>query len=59
LLIALKSLIANWQREAEKFTPSLHFGEYMGNFRNNNIATLNKYDIVLTTYGTMPRDIGQ
>ena len=57
LLIVPKSLIANWQRESEKFTPSLKFLEYMGNFRNKDISLFDAYNIVLTTYGTMLRDI--
>ncbi len=57
LLVVPKSLIANWQREAEKFTPGLRFLEYMGNFRNKETSVFNDYDVVLTTYGTMLRDI--
>ena len=57
LLIVPKSLIANWQRESEKFTPQLRFLEYMGNFRNKDISVFYEYDVVLTTYGTMLRDV--
>jgi non-specific serine/threonine protein kinase len=57
LLIVPKSLITNWQRESEKFTPTLRFLEYVGNFRNKDTAIFNEYDVVLTTYGTMLRDI--
>jgi len=57
LLVVPKSLIANWQRKSEKFTPSLRFLEYMGNFRNKDTAAFDDYDVVLTTYGTMLRDI--
>lgn len=57
LLVVPKSLIANWQRESEKFTPSLRFLEYMGNFRNKDTAIFNDYDVILTTYGTMLRDV--
>jgi non-specific serine/threonine protein kinase len=57
LLIVPKSLIANWQREAEKFTPNLRFLEYMGNLRSRDTSVFNEYDVVLTTYGTMLRDI--
>ncbi len=57
LLVVPKSLIANWQRESEKFTPSLKFLEYMGNFRNKDISIFDDYDVVITTYGTMLRDI--
>ena len=57
LLIVPKSLIANWQRESERFTPSLRFLEYMGNFRNKDTRLFNDYDVILTTYGTMLRDV--
>ena len=57
LLVVPKSLIANWQRESEKFTPSLRFLEYMGNFRNKDVSIFDDYDVVITTYGTMLRDI--
>ncbi|HTY62034.1 MAG TPA: SNF2-related protein [Acidobacteriota bacterium] len=57
LLVVPKSLIVNWQRESEKFTPSLDFLEYMGNFRNKDTAAFDNYDVVLTSYGTMLHDI--
>ncbi len=57
LLVVPKSLIANWQRESEKFTPALCFLEYMGNFRNKDTVLFDNYDVILTTYGTMLRDI--
>lgn len=57
LLVVPKSLIANWQRESEKFTPALRFLEYMGNFRNKDTGIFNDYDVILTTYGTMLRDV--
>jgi non-specific serine/threonine protein kinase len=57
LLVVPKSLIANWQRESEKFTPELRFLEYMGNVRSKDTSTFDEYDVVLTTYGTMLRDV--
>src|SRR5215216_6488832 len=57
LLVVPKSLIVNWQRESEKFTPNLRFLEYMGNFRSKDTSVFNDYDVVLTTYGTMLRDV--
>ena len=57
LLVVPKSLIANWQREAEKFTPDMRFLESMGNLREKNTSVFDDYDVVLTTYGTMLRDI--
>jgi non-specific serine/threonine protein kinase len=57
LLVVPKSLITNWQRESEKFTPGMRFLEYMGNFRNKDVSIFDEYDVVITTYGTMLRDI--
>ena len=57
LLVAPKSLLANWQRESANFTPDLRILEYMGNSRDKNVGTFKAYDIILTTYGTMLRDI--
>lgn len=57
LLVVPKSLIANWQREAARFTPGLRFMVYLGNTRSKDTAAFGDCDIVLTTYGTMLRDI--
>jgi non-specific serine/threonine protein kinase len=57
LLVVPKSLLANWQREAERFTPDLRILEYMGNFRKKDTAVFEQYNVVMTTYGTMLRDI--
>jgi len=57
LLVVPKSLIANWLREAERFTPGLRFLEYVGNFRKKDAAVFKDYDVILTTYGTLLRDI--
>ncbi|MCC7361306.1 MAG: SNF2 helicase associated domain-containing protein [Anaerolineales bacterium] len=57
LLVVPKSLIANWQREAERFTPGLRFLPYVGNVRIKDPAAFAGHDVVLTTYGTMLRDV--
>ncbi len=57
LLVVPKSLLANWQREAERFTPELRFLEFIGQTRKKETISFGGYDIVLTTYGTMLRDI--
>jgi non-specific serine/threonine protein kinase len=57
LLVVPKSLLANWQREAARFTPDLRFLEYVGNTRLKDHVAFTDYDVVLTTYGTMLRDI--
>lgn len=57
LLVLPRSLLINWQREAERFTPDLSFYEYFGNERTDDLSTFDDYDLILTTYGTMLRDI--
>jgi non-specific serine/threonine protein kinase len=57
LLVVPKSLLANWQRESARFTPDLRFLEYMGNFRQKDTALFKDFDVIITTYGTMLRDI--
>ncbi len=58
LLVVPKSLIANWQREAERFAPALRCLPYLGQVRRKDTASFKGWDIVLTTYGTLLRDIG-
>ncbi len=57
LVIVPKSLVFNWIEEARKFAPSLRVLNYTGNARIDESAALVDYDIVLTTYGTLRRDI--
>lgn len=57
LLVVPKSLIANWMREAERFTPGLSMIEFVGNTRKKDLTVFANVDVVLTTYGTMLRDI--
>jgi non-specific serine/threonine protein kinase len=57
LLVVPKSLVVNWQRESEKFTPGLRFLEYLGNFRSKDTNEFDQYDVILTTYGTMLHDV--
>jgi len=57
LLVLPKSLLFNWQREAARFTPELRLCEYFRNDRVKDTNLFNDYDLVLTTYGVMLRDI--
>ncbi len=57
LLVVPKSLLVNWQREAARFTPDLRILEYTGITRTKDPALFNDYDLVLTTYGVMLRDV--
>ncbi|MCS6993564.1 MAG: SNF2 family helicase [Anaerolineales bacterium] len=57
LLVVSKSLLVNWQREAQRFTPGLRVLQFKGQARKKDPAHFENYDIVTTTYGTMLRDI--
>jgi superfamily II DNA or RNA helicase len=55
LVVVPKSLIFNWKQEAARFTPQLRILDYTGLSRNGMDPA--SYDLVLTTYGTLRRDI--
>ena len=55
LVVAPKSLIFNWLDEAKRFTPTLVARSYVGPKRKK--VDLDGVDIVVTTYGTLRRDI--
>ena len=57
LVVAPRSLLFNWKREAERFAPALRVAEYHGSGRDEVLALLEGFDLVLTTYGTMRRDV--
>jgi len=57
LVVAPKSVIFNWIDEAKRFTPKLRVADYSGLDRKQRVGDLNKYHLVVTTYGTMRRDI--
>lgn len=57
LLVMPTSLVYNWQKEAEKFTPKLKVFVYTGTLRKKDPAQFAKYDLILTTYGIVRLDI--
>jgi non-specific serine/threonine protein kinase len=57
LLVLPRSLLVNWQREAARFTPDLKVYSHFGKERSTNVEFFNSHDLVITTYGTMLRDI--
>lgn len=57
LLVMPTSLIYNWEKEAEKFTPLLKILNYTGVKRNKNISKFEDYDLVITSYGIIRQDI--
>jgi len=56
LIVAPTSLMGNWRREAELFTPHLSVLVLHGPDRATDFDRLGKFDLVLTTYPLLPRD---
>ncbi|HVT04842.1 MAG TPA: DEAD/DEAH box helicase [Thermoanaerobaculia bacterium] len=57
LVVAPRSLIFNWMAEAKRFTPQLRVLDHTGMDRTRGNGHFRGYDLVLTTYGTLRRDI--
>lgn len=57
LVVMPRSLLLNWEREAEKFTPNLKTHIHFGPDRVQDTSIFNQHDLILTTYGIMRRDI--
>ena len=55
LAVVPRSLVFNWKEEAARFTPQLRVLDYTGLERKN--SDFSDYHLVLTTYGTVRRDI--
>jgi superfamily II DNA or RNA helicase len=56
MVVTLTSLVGNWQRELERFAPSLSVCVYHGADRAARRATLAAHDVVVTTYPLVARD---
>lgn len=57
LAVVPRSLIFNWKAEAARFTPQLRVLDHTG--MDRDVGSLADCDLVLTTYGTLRRDILQ
>jgi SNF2 family DNA or RNA helicase len=57
LIIAPTSLIFNWNNEIEKFCPTLKMLTFTGANRLENKDKFNKYDVIISTYGSLLNDI--
>lgn len=57
LIIAPTSLIFNWKNEIEKFCPTLKLLVFTGTNRIENKNNFNKYDLIISTYGSLLNDI--
>jgi SNF2 family DNA or RNA helicase len=56
LVVVPRSLVFNWIREAQRFTPNLRVLDYSGPGRRNRPLDSGDVDVVITTYGTLRRD---
>jgi superfamily II DNA or RNA helicase len=56
LVVAPVSLMGNWAREAQRFTPDLRVQVFHGLDRHAGADTLVDNDIVLTSYALLPRE---
>ncbi len=61
LVVVPRSLVFNWIAEAAHFTPHLRVLDYTGAGRAResdfSTAVQDQYDVVLTTYGTLRKDV--
>jgi SNF2 family DNA or RNA helicase len=57
LVVVPRSLIYNWQQEAARFTPLLRVLDNSGADRVKDPAHFRDFNVVLTTYGTLRRDV--
>ncbi|GDX91096.1 MAG: SNF2-related protein [Planctomyces sp.] len=57
LVVVPRSLMFNWSSECGRFAPGLRVMEYTGLERANSRADFSRHHLILTTYGTVRRDI--
>ncbi len=57
LIILPSSLIFNWYEEIKKFTPHFQILKYQGNDRKKYEKKINLYDVILTSYNILNKDI--
>ena len=57
LIVLPSSLVFNWAQEILKFAPHLNIVKYTGQDRKKITPYLETYDVVLTTYTTLAKDV--
>lgn len=57
LIVVPTSVLPNWEREAEKFVPSLSLLAIYGTRRENMFKRIAKSDLIITTYALLRRDL--
>ncbi len=58
LVVVPRSLVFNWLEEARRFTPKLRVLDLSQKDRGSLIDRIGEYEVALTTYGTLIKDIG-
>ena len=56
LIVAPVSLMGNWRREAERFSPTLRVLVLHGKDRHDAAAEMASHDVVVAPYSLLPRD---
>jgi superfamily II DNA or RNA helicase len=57
LIVAPTSVVSNWQREIERFAPSLTTALWHGAGRKENRKELDEANVIITSYALLRRDI--
>ncbi|MCS7005375.1 MAG: SNF2-related protein [Cytophagales bacterium] len=57
LLVMPTSLLYNWEKEAQRFAPTLKVLNYTGTSRLKDISQFRLYDLILTSYGVLRLDV--
>ena len=57
MVVMPTSLIPNWQDEAARFAPGLRVLTLQGVGRRKHFEHLHEYDLLLTTYALLPKDV--
>ncbi len=57
VVVCPTSLVENWKEECKKFAPGLKAIVVAGTNRDNSIKTLKEFDLVITSYALIKRDI--
>ncbi len=56
IVVVPRSLVFNWLREAERFTPHLRLLDFSGSDRSPASIDATQVDVVVVTYGSLRRD---
>ena len=57
LVVCPATLLENWKREAQRFCPEFSTHIHHGSNRTEEAKELGKYDLIITSYGTLVRDV--